>query len=123
MGKQLDWSDRGWTVKCEEKYQYESTTTERYDETTTFGDSDETTTKASTTTNAATTEFTASTTTKSDDYFNGVHNGCCKTWSVKSGEFLVYCTHKKRYAYRSDWWVYECIDGYTDYGYMGKSFV
>lgn len=107
MGKRVNWSDRGWSVKCEDEYGYDSTTT----------------TEAITDAATATTEFTMSTTTKSDDYFNGVHNGCCKTWSVSHGEFLVYCTHKKIYAYQHDSWMYECIDGYTDFGYMGKGFV
>ena len=92
MGKQVDWSGRGWTVKCEAEYEYDATT------------------DASTTTNAATTttELTASTTTLSDDIINEEFNKCCKTWRIRNGEFKAFCDHKKIYPLH-DWWVYECI--------------
>ena len=76
------------------------------------------TTAAPKTEDASTTAL-ASTTTMSDDYFIEGYEGCCRTWTIRNGEFKAYCEHKKSFYSQSEWWVYECI-GITG-GDIGKS--
>ena len=106
MGKNLEWSDRGnnnWKVKCEDRYEYDTTTTSWSSETTTFGSY----------TPTATTTTDAVTTTTGSEF-------CCKTWIVRNGEMKSYCTSLYPLDSPTDRWVYECVTG-ESYSDAGKS--